>query len=235
MAACAQARVEMNVSDDPVKGFLGRWSRLKREAAAADAVTPVPPAVKPPEADAANAAAPLPSAAPALTEDAAPPPLESLGFDSDYRAFLGQKVDEGLKRAALKKLFHTPHFNTMDGLDVYIEDFNLYEPLPASMVSQLAHAKETLNPTLPADWLTATPDSPSSADAAELPVAPTDDRDAAGTTAAVEGGEAGADDPEALPRVGTDDNARAVQPVSSAEVSQGVVSPGVEGSHSGSE
>lgn len=235
MAACAQARVEMNVSDDPVKGFLGRWSRLKREAAAADAVTPVPPAVKPPEADAVNAAAPVPSATQALTEDAEPPPLESLGFDSDYRAFLGQKVDEGLKRAALKKLFHTPHFNTMDGLDVYIEDFNLYEPLPASMVSQLAHAKETLNPTLPADWLTATPDSRSSADAADLPVAPTDDSDVAGATAIEEGGEPDAADPEALPQVGTDDHAAWVQTASSADASPGAVSPRVEGSHSGSE
>ena len=60
------------------------------------------------------------------------------GFITRTVAELAQKrqmVIDGvakLKRAALKKLFHTPHFNTMDGLDVYIEDFNLYEPLPAS-------------------------------------------------------------------------------------------------------
>jgi len=146
-AVCVQASMEVSVNDDPVKGFLGRWSRLKREAAAAEA----PPPVEAP-------AAIVPQQAPDTDVPAEPPPLESLGFDSDYRAFLGQKVDEGLKRAALKKLFHTPHFNTMDGLDVYIEDFNLYEPLPASMVSQLAHAKETLNPTLPDNWLTSVPD-----------------------------------------------------------------------------
>lgn len=146
--------MEMNVSDDPVKGFLGRWSRLKREAAAAEAPPPVdvPAAIVPQQAPDAG------QVVPDADVPAEPPPLESLGFDSDYRAFLGQKVDEGLKRAALKKLFHTPHFNTMDGLDVYIEDFNLYEPLPASMVSQLAHAKETLNPTLPDNWLTSVPD-----------------------------------------------------------------------------
>lgn len=146
--------MEMNVSDDPVKGFLGRWSRLKREAAAAEPLPPVeaPVAIVPPQTPDAG------QVVPDTDVPAEPPPLESLGFDSDYRAFLGQKVDEGLKRAALKKLFHTPHFNTMDGLDVYIEDFNLYEPLPASMVSQLAHAKETLNPTLPDNWLTSVPD-----------------------------------------------------------------------------
>lgn len=145
--------MEMNVNDDSVKGFLGRWSRLKREAAAAETL--------PVEAPVAPVAQQVPDAAQAEPDTVAPdepPPLESLGFDSDYRAFLGQKVDEGLKRAALKKLFHTPHFNTMDGLDVYIEDFNLYEALPASMVSQLAHAKETLNPTLPDNWLTSVPD-----------------------------------------------------------------------------
>ncbi|WP_304013257.1 DUF3306 domain-containing protein [Methyloversatilis discipulorum] len=144
----------MNVSDDPVKSFLGRWSRLKREAAAAEPLplVEVPVAIVPPQTPAVG------QAEPDTDVPAEPPPLESLGFDSDYRAFLGQKVDEGLKRAALKKLFHTPHFNTMDGLDVYIEDFNLYEPLPASMVSQLAHAKETLNPTLPDNWLTSVPD-----------------------------------------------------------------------------
>jgi hypothetical protein len=154
------------MSDDPVKGFLGRWSRLKREAAAAE---PAPPATVPATVELPDdpGAAHVP---PTDVEDAEPPPLESLGFDSDYRAFLGQKVDEGLKRAALKKLFHTPHFNTMDGLDVYIEDFNLYEPLPASMVSQLAHAKETLNPTLPDNWLTSVPEeeeAPTVTDATE--------------------------------------------------------------------
>lgn len=133
------------MADDPLRGFLGRWSRLKREAVAAEAVPPSPPAALPPLPADEPAAAPVP--------DEAPPPLESLDFESDYRAFLGQKVDEGLKRAALKKLFNTPHFNTMDGLDVYTEDFNVFEPMPASMVAELMHSKETLWPTLPADWL----------------------------------------------------------------------------------
>ncbi|MDP3453865.1 DUF3306 domain-containing protein [Methyloversatilis sp.] len=129
------------MADDPVRGFLGRWSRLKQaatESAPADAAPVV--------VAAADVAAPQ-------TESEAPlPPVESLDFDSDFRGFLGDKVDEGVKRAALKKLFHTGPFNTMDGLDVYIEDFSVFEPLPASMVAQLMHARETLSPTLPADW-----------------------------------------------------------------------------------
>ena len=150
--------MEMNVNDDPVKGFLGRWSRLKREAAAAEPLPPVEAQGEEQVAIVSQQAQEVGQAGPDRDVPDDPPALESLGFDSDYRAFLGQKVDEGLKRAALKKLFHTPHFNTMDGLDVYIEDFNLYEPLPASMVSQLAHARETLNPTLPDNWLTSVPD-----------------------------------------------------------------------------
>jgi hypothetical protein len=187
-----QAPTEVSVNDDPVKGFFDRWSRLKRESAAAEARPPVdvPAAIVPQQAPDAG------QVVPDTDVPAEPPPLESLGFDSDYRAFLGQKVDEGLKRAALKKLFHTPHFNTMDGLDVYIEDFNLYEPLPASMVSQLAHAKETLNPTLPDNWLTAVPDEappavpePADASAEEVAAPALDspaDEDEGGATASSE-------------------------------------------------
>ena len=130
------------MADDPVRGFLGRWSRLKQQAATGPAPT-----------DAAPVAVPAAGTATPQTEPEVPlPPVESLDFDSDFRGFLGDRVDEGVKRAALKKLFHTGHFNTMDGLDVYIEDFSVFEPLPASMVAQLAHARETLSPTLPPDW-----------------------------------------------------------------------------------
>ena len=131
------------MADDRADGFLGRWSRLKREAAQ-DAAAPAGPET-PPVPEAASAAP---------TPPAELPPLESLDFESDYRGFLGARVDEGLKRAALSRLFHAPHFNTMDGLDVYIEDFNVFEPMPASMVAQLAHARDTLSPTLPEGWLT---------------------------------------------------------------------------------
>ncbi|MCQ9375575.1 DUF3306 domain-containing protein [Methyloversatilis sp. XJ19-13] len=130
------------MADDPVRGFLGRWSRLKQQAAAGSA-----------PADAAPVVVPAADAAASQSESEVPlPPVDSLDFDSDFRGFLGDKVDEGVKRAALKKLFQTGPFNTMDGLDVYIEDFSVFEPLPASMVAQLAHARETLSPTLPADW-----------------------------------------------------------------------------------
>jgi len=106
--------------------FLARWARLKREAAA-------PPAQAPAAAPqpAAQAAEPLPS-------------LESLDFGSDFSGFLRAKVEESVKRAALKKLFHSPHFNEMDGLDVYIDDYNLSEPVSEAMLAGLAHARDML-------------------------------------------------------------------------------------------
>lgn len=99
--------------------FLARWSRLKR------AVAPLPPALPP-----------VPSAAVAPPQ-AALPSLDSLDFSSEFSGFLQPQVEESLKRAALKKLFHSGPFNEMDGLDVYVEDFNTFDPIPEEMLRQL--------------------------------------------------------------------------------------------------
>jgi len=106
--------------------FLSRWSRRKRDAREE--------ALKPPAA-----------VTPATAEEAPElPPVEELGIDSDYRGFLHPRVDEGLRRAALKKMFSDPHFNVMDGLDVYIDDYSVSDPLPASMLAQLKQAQKIL-------------------------------------------------------------------------------------------
>ncbi len=52
--------------------------------------------------------------------------------DSDYTRFVAPGVDTGVKNAALKKLFSDPHFNVMDGLDTYIDDYGMPDPLPAA-------------------------------------------------------------------------------------------------------
>jgi hypothetical protein len=105
------------------ESFFGRWSRLKQDAAS----KPAPVA----KSDAAPAAAAL-------------PPLESLTFDSDFGAFMAAKVDEGIRRAALKKLFGDPRFNVMDGLDVYIDDYSQEDPIAPALLAQLQHARTTL-------------------------------------------------------------------------------------------
>ena len=105
------------------QNFLRRWSRLKREALA----NPEPSGKE----QAGVAAAELPS-------------VESLNFESDFGVFMRAKVDAGLRRAALKKLFSDPRFNIMDGLDVYIDDYSKEVPIPPGMLAQLQHARTTL-------------------------------------------------------------------------------------------
>src|SRR5262249_48517864 len=46
-----------------------------------------------------------------------------------------------VKNAALKKLFTDPHFNRMDGLDVYIDDYSIPSPLPQHLLAKMAQAK----------------------------------------------------------------------------------------------
>jgi hypothetical protein len=120
---------EWRTTSDEKEEFLSRWSRLKREAkeqpaAATSAPQPVQKVDTPP---------------PEL------PPVEKLTLESDFRGFFHPKVDENLRRAALKKLFSDPHFNVMDGLDVYIDDYSKSNPLPAAMLAQLKQAQKILD------------------------------------------------------------------------------------------
>ncbi|MBC7728109.1 MAG: DUF3306 domain-containing protein [Microbacteriaceae bacterium] len=87
--------------------------------------------------------------APAVQPDlsppaAAPPPtladVAALTPESDYARFVAPGVDRGVKNAALKKLFTNPHFNIMDGLDTYIDDYGKPDPLPAGMLRQMAQS-----------------------------------------------------------------------------------------------
>jgi hypothetical protein len=77
-------------------------------------------------------------------EAAAPPTLEdaqALTPESDFSRFVQPGVTPEVKNAALKKLFSDPHFNQMDGLDVYIDDYSKPDPLPPAMLKQLASAR----------------------------------------------------------------------------------------------
>lgn len=139
----------------PDEGFLRRWSRLKATGGeAAEALARPAPA-------APAAAAPIAPAAPAPTHagtaaGTAPameaPTLEDaarLTPDSDFSAFVGQGVDKSVQRLALKKLFADPHFHVMDGLDMYMDDYNKPSPMSAAMFAALEHAKSALRPSEP--------------------------------------------------------------------------------------
>jgi hypothetical protein len=133
------------MSPDADDGFLSRWSRRKVQAR--DAPAPTMPAEPPRGEAAAQAAGPMP--APAVHEEPAapvkepPPTLEdvaALTREADFSRFVAPGVDDGVKRAALRKLFSDPHFNVMDGLDTYIDDYNKADPLPASMLRKMAQS-----------------------------------------------------------------------------------------------
>ncbi len=121
------------MSDEPDKfrseAFLSRWSRVKKELR------------EQPAADAND------QQLPAIDPDAPPlvlPSIEELTIESDFRGFFHPKADVNLRRMALKKLFSDPHFNVMDGLDTYIDDYSISDPLPPEMLAQLKHAQKII-------------------------------------------------------------------------------------------
>ena len=126
------------MSDDP---FLSRWSRLKRTAKAGPAAA-TPQDSPAPLAPAAPPHSPPAPGAEAQRERAPLPPVESLTPESDFSPFMDAKVDEFVKRRALKTLFQDPRFNVMDGLDTYIGDYSQPDPLPdgwLEKMGQMAH------------------------------------------------------------------------------------------------
>ncbi len=121
-------------------GFLGRWAQRKQAVREGKPVVePVPPV---PAAVSAGQV-PVPAADTAAVE--APPPTlqdtQALTPQSDFRRFVAADVDPEVKHAAMRKLFADPHFNVMDGLDIYIDDYNKPDPLPDSMLRQMASAQ----------------------------------------------------------------------------------------------
>jgi Protein of unknown function (DUF3306) len=61
--------------------------------------------------------------------DADMPPIESLNEESDFSDFLSPKVSDMLRKQALRKLFHMPFLNIVDGLDDYAEDYTKFASL----------------------------------------------------------------------------------------------------------
>jgi hypothetical protein len=111
---------------DPEK-FIDRWSRRKRKAAdehapveAKDAALVSPPST---ETD--------PSAAGAPFDPASLPPIESIGAESDIRAFLRPGVPPDLSRAALRRAWSAdPAIRDFIGLVENGWDFNNPDAMP---------------------------------------------------------------------------------------------------------
>ena len=121
--------------------FLSRWSRRKAAERRGEP-EPEPPAapsaeLAPVVVPEASVAEPAPEAPPLTLADAA-----KLTSSDDFSPFVARGVDEAVKRAALKKLFADPHFNVMDGLDTYIDDYSQPDPIPPEMLRELRHTAE---------------------------------------------------------------------------------------------
>ncbi len=129
--------------DHTPAGFLGRWSRRKAEVREGKAVVdPVPASARVvTPVQALNDPAPDPQtqtpATPAPTLD----DVQSLTPESDYTPFMARGVTSDVKNAAMKKLFTDPHFNVMDRMDVYIDDYGQPDPIPLAMLRQMNGAK----------------------------------------------------------------------------------------------
>jgi hypothetical protein len=134
-------------------GFLGRWSKRKLDAKEGKPLPPEPdvagpqaPVVPASPVIAANAGIQA-SPAPTVPEPAsAPAPLtledaQALTPESDFRPFAARGVAPEVQNAAMKKLFSDPHFNVMDRLDTYIDDYSQPDPIPKDMLRKLASAK----------------------------------------------------------------------------------------------
>jgi hypothetical protein len=135
-------------------GFLGRWSRRKIDAKEGKPLEADPPAAPPGPTQVAARPMPLHEADRAghAREDAAPAPaappppptledVDALTPESDFSRFVRHDVDPEVKNAAVRKLFADPHFNVMDGLDIYIDDYSKPDPLPPEMLRGLASAE----------------------------------------------------------------------------------------------
>lgn len=110
--------------------FLERWSRLKKAAETASTADGIDPQKL----------------------------LAELGPDSDFTVFLKEEVSEAVRRQAMKTLFADPHFNVMDGLDIYIDDYSISDPIPDEMMATLHQMRSIV-------------EEPQSAEPAEAPAA----------------------------------------------------------------
>ena len=86
------------------------------------------------EASGSANAEPPPDPTPTLED------THSLTADSDFARYTRPDVSPAVRNAAMKKLFSDPHFNVMDRLDTYIDDYSLPDPIPPDMLRKLMSA-----------------------------------------------------------------------------------------------
>ena len=141
--------------------FFSRWSQRKQAVKQGVPLAEALPAAKtqsqtnPLQASSQNAALAAQAGAP-QTKTAAPSQSETtqepakvltledvskLTPESDFTSYMTQGVSPEVRNAAMKKLLADPHYNIMDGLDIYIGDYNTPDPLPEGMLAKMVGAQ----------------------------------------------------------------------------------------------
>jgi len=141
----------------------------------ANALASAPVSASVPSTDAQTLPQPLP--APTLDD------VQALKSGDSFARFVAGDVASDVRNAAMKKLFADPHYKVIDGMDIYLDDYNRLGSLDVATVRQMVSGK-FLNlfgqdlppadvpgaPPIGEDAHTATP--PSVAQCADEPVLP---------------------------------------------------------------
>ena len=146
--------VDKRVDGKGSEAFFARWARLKQSGEARELPPKDEPTVSLPAAGAmpsTSTGAPIqakmpeePHPEPSLPVVDAPvalPSLDSLTPQSDFSPFMARDVDPQLRNLAMKKLFTDPHYNVMDRLDIYIDDYSVHAPLSLDVIRQMNISK----------------------------------------------------------------------------------------------
>lgn len=120
-------------------GFLNRWSRRK----SGEQLEPKKKSED--ELKQEVSASPKTNNQSDEIKDASPPmSLEDVEkidrFAPDFSAFMKPDIDPAVQQAAMKKMFSDPHFNVMDGLDIYIDDYSKPDPIPLEMLKRMVQS-----------------------------------------------------------------------------------------------
>lgn len=139
--------------------FLSRWSKRKLEARAKEEAADLTPPleVKLPLDEKLDGEQQI-----AVVDSANTTPKSKVSFQpelplpteadllavkqgGDIKAFMVDKVSAELKNKAFKALFSRPEFNVMDGLDIYIDDYNKFTPLSQEDIGKMTLSKQLLS------------------------------------------------------------------------------------------
>jgi Protein of unknown function (DUF3306) len=130
------------------EGFLGRWSQRKQDIRAGKPLAEPEVTIRPVALTDKTSEPTLvqTSETTVITEKPEVPlptmaDVHELTSESDFSPFVAKNVPSEVRNSAMKKLFTDPHYNVMDRLDIYIDDYSQPDPIPESMLRQMVSAK----------------------------------------------------------------------------------------------